>query len=450
MAAGIFFLLGSNAVVNSGAGFSTSTSSSGTALFPQNSYFVNATAYLNNGSFILGNVNYYSTIPGPESLFYSNITGKIYVSSNISSIYMINPQTISSTFNDIGSYFPTSLNLIEKYGSLFMLSGQNNLTLWNLTSKNITNISVGSYPQGMAYDPSASTVFVTVQGPDSLVAVNLTSMKVSAKVPLRFGPFGIEYDIENGLLYLSYPGAGLISVYNPSSMKFVANITAGGSPYEFAAVPSQDKIFVSDNGLNCIDIINTNTQQIEKYVAVGYMPTGITFDNKTGDVAVANTDSYNITFLNAKSEDVIQNLAVGSQPYSIVSDSKNGMIAVGNHGSNSISFVQPVTNYLVVFHEKGLPIGSLWSVSANGVQRSSNTQNISFDEKGGQMNYTASPQVGYYGTMSGSMYISQNSVLNIAYHSVSALHNEILLLTIFIAVVVTVAGAWFYFGRRKR
>lgn len=412
-------------------------------------YYVSYTEYLNNSSYADGNVNYYSSIPGPIGLYYSNITGKLYAASNISSVYTINPATLSESQKPSISYFPSALTYVQEYSSLFLLPGQNNLTQWNMSSDAVKNVTVGSYPQGMAYDPAISTMFVTVQGPNRLVAVNLSSMNVSYSLPLRFGPFGIVYDSGNGFIYFTYQSAGLISVYNPSDMKFVSNITAGGSPYELSYSRTTGSVFVTDNGLMRVDVINDSTQNLIKKIKVGQDPTGISYDSETGIVAVANTYSSNVTLISSAADRVVQNLQVGLQPYSIASMA-GGKIAVGNQRSNSISFLSPAWNNLVVFQEKGLPIGALWSVTANGHTRVSNTGTIGFDLAAGALNASASHEEGYYATLPAHKSISGNTFISVDYHSIIALHNEIYLLSISAAVIAAVIGGWLYYKQRVR
>ncbi len=412
-------------------------------------FIVNSTEYLSNESTVQGNVNYYSSTPGPAGLFYSDSSGQLYVASNISSIYSVNPQTHQTAVNSTFTKFPTGMVYVNEYRDLFLIPGMNNLTRWNPANGSIVNVSVGPYPQGLAYDPSISSMFVTVTGQSSLVAVNISTMNVTYRIPLRFAPFGVAYDQSSGYIYITYEAAGLISVYNPGTRSFVSNITAGGSPYEIASAPGAGKVFVSDNGLNRVDIINSQTQKLVGTVQVGSDPTGIAFDAWTGNVVVANTYSLNVTVIDAASGKVTQNIGVGSQPYAIAATG-NGTIAVGNHGSDSLSFLSPVSGALVTFQEVGLPIGTHWNVTVNGNTRVTDTGSIGFDVHPGQINYTVASEKGYYFSTPGHARISGITVISVGYHSVQALHNEIILIAVFVGVLLSVSGLWLYFKKARR
>lgn len=412
-------------------------------------YYAKYTEYLNNSSMLPGNVNPYSDVPGPAALLFDASSNTFFVASGISSIYSINATSFKTSLRSSVGDFPAAFSYDSKNRSLFFLPGQNNLTRWNLTTGALENLSVGSYPQSLAFDPRDSTMFVTVQGVDSLVAVNTTSFNVSYTLPLRFGPFGVEFDPHSGLVYISYPDAGLVSVFNPEDRQFVMNITIGGSPYMFATNPQSNIVYVTNQGLNQLDRIDGTTQQLTGTLSVGYNPTGITFDSYSSTIFVANTDSLNVTAINPDSWSVTQNIDVGLQPYAVASDSMNGAVMVGNHGSNSLSLLFPVKNNDVTFSEIGLPIGSLWHVTVNGATRFSDTNNISFDLPGGTVNYTVSGAAGYYIKSSGTVMIGGNTDLVIRYNSIAALHNEILTVGISAALIIAISGLWFIFRKRR-
>lgn len=411
-------------------------------------YYVNHTMYLNGSRVINGSVNYYSEVPGPAAILYDGTSNTVYVASSLSSIYSINATTYSSSVSSSLGEFPASLSYIAKTNSLFFLPGQNNLSRWNLSSSAITNLSVGSYPQSLAYDSELNTMFVTVQGVDSLVAVNTTSYNVSYRLPLRFGPFGVMFNPDNGFIYLSYPDAGLVSVFNPVSKQFVSNITIGGSPYEFAMNNAANRVYVTNQGLNQVDLIDGSTQKFTGRVNVGDDPQGIAYSPSSGMLFVANTYSSNLTVIGTSSYQVRQNLHLGSQPYAVAVDSRSGSVFVGNHGSNSLSIVSPVRNNYVTFAEVGLPIGSVWHVTLNGAARYSDSSNLSFDQANGEFNYTISSVPGYYLTTSGHISVSGNSVVVVKYHSVAALHREIATIAVSVAVIGIVSGIWFI--KRKK
>lgn len=436
---------------NASANTSTLSASDYTSSSSSEKFYVRYTEYLNSSMVVKGNViSYNSETPGPAAVIYNDQTGTLFAASGENNIFKVNESTLSTQVASPSGDYPASLAFGSGHKILFILPGNNNLTEWNLTSGVSDNLTVGSYPQDMSYDPLNNNMYITVQGPKSLVDVNLTTNNVSYRIPLRFGPFGIVFDQHNGYLYISYPISGVVSVFDPADRSFVANITIGGSPYEFALSSDQNTIYATNQGLNQVDIINGTTQIFAGTISVGDSPSGITMSAGMHELFVANTDSSNVTVIDTLDDRPVQNIGTGSQPYSVAFDSSTDVVAVGNHGSNSLSFLYPVIYNYVVFTEKGLPAGTFWHVTVNGVTRVSNTDTISFDVRNSTMNYSAQSFTGYYGTLTGTRDLSGSTPLTITYKSVAALHKEILSIAVAVAVVGVVAGIWLFRGSRRR
>lgn len=415
----------------------------------QTYFYARNTVYLNNGSVLNGSVNGYSDIPGPAALLYSNYTDTLYAASNLSSIYSIHPGTFSYRGNSSFGSFPAALSFVKKYDSLFILPGQDNMTWLNLSSGVSINISVGYYPQSLAYYQPGNTMFVTVQSPNTLVAVNLSSGGVEYRIPLRFGPFGIAYDHSNGYMYFSYPDSGIVSVFNPSDRAFVANLTLGGSPYQFALNPSGGIVYVTNQGLDLLDVINATTSSEMSRISVGYSPSGIVYDGSAGYLFVANTDSSNVSVVSASAGRTVQTIAVGSQPYSVAFNGNSGNVIVGNHGSDSLSVISPVLENYVVFNETGLQKDHRWHVTVNGHTRYTDSGSVTFDLPNGAVKYNVSEVNGYYISGAGNLNVQGTTYINIEYHSIAALHNEIIAFSVLAVLVALIAGIWLIRRRRK-
>jgi YVTN family beta-propeller protein len=81
---------------------------------------------------------------------------------------------------------------------------------------------------------------------------------------------------------------------------------------------------------------------------------------------------------------VIATIPVGTWPYGVAYDPSNGYIYVTNWGSNTVSIIytpaQAIKTYTVTFTESGLPAGTQWSVTFNGLTKSSTSNNITFTD----------------------------------------------------------------------
>ena len=101
--------------------------------------------------------------------------------------------------------------------------------------------------------------------------------------------------------------------------------------------------------------------------------------------------SGNILGLNYEGGNVWSNYGTQSSPYGILPyDNGGGIVVGGDHHP-----LLPFSLYRVNFHETGLPSGTLWSVTLNGITEWSTTGTISFWDPNGTYAYTVGPVSGY-------------------------------------------------------
>ncbi len=409
-------------------------------------YFVAYTKNLNSSGIINGNVNHQLLSGGPEAILYLKGMNTLYVASSPDIITAFSGNYLNMTSSYTVGEFPAALAFVNSTDSIYVLPGYNNITSLNLSEGRTSNITIGGYPQELAYDQLLNIMFVTVQNPDKIVAVNVSSGKVMYDLNLTEGPFGALFDTQNGLLYYTVPSNGTVMSYNPGKRSFAGSISVGGSPYEFGMNTLTGTIYVSNQGYSSVDVINGNNNTLTGNISVGSSPSGISFDPKTGCLFVSNTDSGTVSVINAGENRVTQNITVGKQPYCVASGNNKGEVFIGNQGSGSISVLKPIKYYKLTFVESGLPAGTTWSVTANGNQRYSDTGSITFDTPAGIINYYSSPVGGYHGSKSGSATISGNSVVSIHYSSAAAENSEIMEISV---VVLIEAGAAFFLLRGR-
>ena len=93
---------------------------------------------------------------------------------------------------------------------------------------------------------------------------------------------------------------------------------------------------------------------------------------------------------------------VGSVSGYTASPSSGSVTVSGASVSKAVTFTAiPPTTYTVTFTESGLPSGTSWSVTLNGVAHSSSTASITFTEVNGTYSYTVGSVSGYTATPSG-------------------------------------------------
>jgi YVTN family beta-propeller protein len=115
---------------------------------------------------------------------------------------------------------------------------------------------------------------------------------------------------------------------------------------------------------------------------VGIEPAGVAYDPSNGYIYVTNYGSDTVSVINGATNTVIATISVGIEPAGVAYDPSNGYIYVTNYGSDTVSIIsapaQAIVTITVTFTESGLPAGAQWSVTFNGITKSSTSNSITF------------------------------------------------------------------------
>jgi len=144
--------------------------------------------------------------------------------------------------------------------------------------------------------------------------------------------------------------------------------------------PSNGYIYVTDYGSDTVSVINGTS--VIATIPVGIEPVGVAYDPSNGYIYVANSISNSVSVIDGANNTVIATIPVGLGPWGVAYDPSNGYIYVTNHDSGTVSIIsapaQATETYAVTFTESGLPAGTQWSVTFNGLTKSSTSSSITF------------------------------------------------------------------------
>jgi len=369
-------------------------------------YVINVTNYVANpsmGSFTITNSNITITINFklktftvifienglPHGLSWSVSVNGTIKSSNTSNIEFVLPNgKYSFNINTVNYYVP------NPYKGNFNVNN-NNLTImiqFSLQTFNVTFVE-----QGL---PAGTNWSILVNGTKYSSTNNLITIK------LHNGTY--EFHVLNITNYIAMPNNGIITVKG-------SNITV---EIKFALL--MYKVNFASQGLQ------NGTQW------------GITINGTT-----RYSTSSNITFYlpNGKYSFTVINLT----NYQI--NPISGTITVNSSSLTiTISFTQL---YPVVFKISGLPSNSTWSVTINGVTKTSSSDTIVFNLPKGNYNYNITLPQGYtVSNLTGNLNVSNQNV-NIVLQASSTSNMNIYTAILIISVIAIVAVATYIIIKRK-
>jgi len=251
----------------------------------------------------------------------------------------------------------------------------------------IATIPVGRGPWGVVYDPSNGYIYVTNWHSDTVSVIDGANNTVIANITVGpLGPFswGVAYDPSNGYIYVidSSGTVGTVVVIDGANNTVIATIPVGPGPVGVAYDPSNGYIYVTDSLSDTVSVINGATNTVIANITVGLGPQGIAYDPSNGYIYVADSGSDTVSVIDGANNTVIATIPVGSGPWGVAYDPSNGYIYVTNSGSGTVSIIsapaQAIKTYTVTFTESGLPAGTQWSVTFDGLTKSSTSSSITF------------------------------------------------------------------------
>jgi YVTN family beta-propeller protein len=114
-----------------------------------------------------------------------------------------------------------------------------------------------SMPSHLAYAPDSGMVFVSLQGTNRLVALNLKTMSVAWNEPVGKTPAGVLW--HNGRVLVGIMGADYVAVVNPADGQVVGKIHTGRGAHNLFLAPDGKLIYVTNRVDGTIDTLDAKT-----------------------------------------------------------------------------------------------------------------------------------------------------------------------------------------------
>lgn len=218
----------------------------------------------------------------PEDLAYDSAKGEIFVANALSNeVSIISDKTDTTTATVALPFGTSALTYDSGRGEIFATNiPPKNMSNPNASSNTVsvisdssnqavTNITVGSSPQGLAYDQGKNEVFVTNQGSQTVSVISDKNNRVVKTITMNGYPFPIAYDSSAGeILVISSNGTGLIdpysvvgtvSVISDSSNTVISSVKLGGSGSSGSSIvydSAKDEAFVSNSVLGTVTVVS--------------------------------------------------------------------------------------------------------------------------------------------------------------------------------------------------
>ena len=126
----------------------------------------------------------------------------------------------------------------------------------------VYRLPAATMPSHIAFSPDSKTVFVTLQGTNSLTSIDLASGKVKWTVTVGRTPAGIVTR-PGGTLLVGVMGSDYIAEVDPTNGDVIRKITTGNGAHNFLATPDGKTLYVTNRVAGTISVLNAGTLDVE-------------------------------------------------------------------------------------------------------------------------------------------------------------------------------------------
>jgi YVTN family beta-propeller protein len=125
----------------------------------------------------------------------------------------------------------------------------------------VHRLPAATMPSHIAFSRDGSTVFVTLQGTSSLIAIDLASGKPIWTVPVGPTPAGI-ITRPGGTLLVGIMGADYIAEIDPKDGSVIRKVHTGNGAHNFLATPDGKTLYVTNRVAGTISVLNADTLEV--------------------------------------------------------------------------------------------------------------------------------------------------------------------------------------------
>ena len=393
----------------------------------------------NSGSFTITSSSYSNSVTFNELTY-----GITFTQSGLTSgTWYVNVTTTSQTFSE--PYSTSSVTFSEPNGTYSYTISTNYKTDKPSPSSGSFTVNGAALSEPVSFSEVTYTVTFTESGLSSGTwYVNVTTTSQSFSEPST--TTSLSFNEPNGTYSYTIATNYKIDKPSPSSGSFTVNGAAVSESTSFSEITYS--VTFTESGLSSgtwyLNVSTTGQDFSEPYttssisfsepngtysytVATGYKtespsPSSSSFTVNGGPISQSVTFSpvtYTVTFtestlpsgakwyvnitgqssLSSTGTSISIALTNGSYTYSIGTPDKTYSAQGGSFTVNGAALSETVTfteiTYAITFTESGLPSGSDWNVTLNGVKSSSTSTSISFNDPNGSYSYTVGIYQGY-------------------------------------------------------
>jgi DNA-binding beta-propeller fold protein YncE len=187
----------------------------------------------------------------------------------------------------------------------------------------VKRFPIASMPSHLDYAPDSSRVFVSLQGTDSLVAIDLNKLAVLWTAKVGKTPAGVMW--HNGKVLVANMGTDYVAVVDPADGRVVGRIETGKGAHNLFLSPDGKIIWVNNRVGGTTTSVDASTLAIIRSYRIPGGPDDIAFA-ADGRLWITRRWAEKVAVLDPKTGD-FQTIDVGRSPHGIFLNPKGNASA---------------------------------------------------------------------------------------------------------------------------
>jgi YVTN family beta-propeller protein len=171
-------------------------------------------------------------------------------------------------------------------------------------------------PSHIAFSPDSKTVFVSLQGTDKVVAVDLDSGNVDWTVPVGRQPAGMWTD-KAGNILVGVMGSDYVAELDPKTGATLRRIVTGRGAHNFQASPDGKSLYVTNRVAGTVSVLDADTLAITGLIQAPGGPDDMMFSPDGSQIWITGRWRASVDVIEAGSGALKATIPVGRSPHGI-------------------------------------------------------------------------------------------------------------------------------------
>jgi YVTN family beta-propeller protein len=181
----------------------------------------------------------------------------------------------------------------------------------------LKHIEAPKMPSHLAFDSKSQFAFVTLQGSDQVMAIDLQIQEMKWVMPVGKQPAGIWMTPDDQYLLVGIMGEDNVAVIDWRTQKIVKTIVTAKGAHNFLPMGDGQRVLVSNRVGNTVSIVDYKTLNVLESFAVPGGPDCMELSKDGKELWVTSRWIKRVSVVDMTTKQVIRSIPVGKSPHGV-------------------------------------------------------------------------------------------------------------------------------------